>query len=345
MRKYLVSIFFLVAAVSAEAGNKDSTIQYKLPDSVRGVQFMAEISISRLNSERRLSAGISAAGAKISLTQSKGKRAIAFRMHQHSSVLALGQGVTDPGQGSFYFSYPWQENKTYKLMISVAADSAANISIYTGYVFLPEENKWKLIGTRSYPFGYSMLRAPNAFIAKHKKNNARLTVGEVWIQRSSGSWKNLKGDSLPAPVINLFGHVDSVAQRQADIKMITDSIAAGKTDVQLNEQSVYYKMMKEGSGRQVSVNDTVVAFYKGYLFANGEVFDQTKDKPATFPLKRLIRGWQIGVPLCKVGGKIKLVIPSDLAYSIRTRAAKIPPNSILVFEIEVAEVKPVAGSQ
>ena len=98
--------------------------------------------------------------------------------------------------------------------------------------------------------------------------------------------------------------------------------------------------MKEGTGRQVSVDDTVTVHYKGYLFVNDSVFDQTKEKPATFPLKRLIRGWQIGVPLCRVGGKIKLVIPSDLAYSIRTRAAKIPPNSILVFEIEIVDAKP-----
>ena len=62
-------------------------------------------------------------------------------------------------------------------------------------------------------------------------------------------------------------------------------------------------------------------------------------KPATFPLNRLIKGWHIGVPLCKVGGKIKLVIPSGLGYSVRTRAAKIPPNSILVFEIEVLDAK------
>ena len=89
----------------------------------------------------------------------------------------------------------------------------------------------------------------------------------------------------------------------------------------------------------VSVEDTVTIFYKGYLFSNGQVFDQTGEKPASFPLKRLIRGWQIAVPLLKVGGKIKLVIPSDLAYSIRTRAAKIPPNSILVFEIEVLDAR------
>ena len=75
------------------------------------------------------------------------------------------------------------------------------------------------------------------------------------------------------------------------------------------------------------------------MFKDGSVFDETKDKPATFPLKRLIMGWQIGVPLCKVGGKIKIIIPSNLGYSIRTRAAKIPPNSILVFEIEVVDAK------
>jgi FKBP-type peptidyl-prolyl cis-trans isomerase len=50
-------------------------------------------------------------------------------------------------------------------------------------------------------------------------------------------------------------------------------------------------------------------------------------------------GWQIGVPLCKVGGKIKIIIPSNLGYSIRTRSAKIPPNSVLVFEIEVLDAK------
>jgi len=56
-------------------------------------------------------------------------------------------------------------------------------------------------------------------------------------------------------------------------------------------------------------------------------------------LKRLIKGWQIGLPVCKVGGKIKLIIPSGLAYSIRSMNAAIPLNSIMVFDIEVLGVK------
>jgi len=80
-----------------------------------------------------------------------------------------------------------------------------------------------------------------------------------------------------------------------------------------------------------------VVRYKGQLL-NGFVFDETKEKPATFPLKRLIKGWQTGLPFCREGGKIRLIIPSNLAYSIRNLNV-IPPNSILVFDIEVVEIK------
>jgi FKBP-type peptidyl-prolyl cis-trans isomerase FklB len=54
----------------------------------------------------------------------------------------------------------------------------------------------------------------------------------------------------------------------------------------------------------------------------------------------LIRGWQVGLEGTRVGEKVKLLIPSGLAYSIRTRSPMIPPNSILVFEIETIAVKP-----
>lgn len=148
----------------------------------------------------------------------------------------------------------------------------------------------------------------------------------------------LQKDFVP-PIVNLYSHVDSLEQLQIDKKLITQAIAENKTDAKQDHDGVYYTIMKEGTGRQVSVNDTVTVFYQGYLFSDNSIFDGTKDKPAIFPLKRLIVGWQIGVPLCKVGGKIKIIIPSNLAYSIRTRAAKIPPNSILVFEIEVVDAK------
>jgi FKBP-type peptidyl-prolyl cis-trans isomerase len=164
-------------------------------------------------------------------------------------------------------------------------------------------------------------------------------ITEAWFQRNNGSWKNLLQDSSTVPVILPVSNIDSTRQAGIDQKLIEKSIVSGKTDAVNKKDGLYYTLIKEGTGRQVSVKDSVTIFYKGYLFSDGTVFDETKDIPRTFPLNRLIMGWQLGVSICKVGGKIMLVIPSGLGYGIRTRAVKIPPNSILVFEIEVVDAK------
>jgi hypothetical protein len=227
------------------------------------------------------------------------------------------------------------ENESYKLLIATASDSAGNFALYSGYIFLPNEKKWKLIGTCKILGQWNTLKQPATFRSQIKNNSLQLNIHEAWCQRNNGSWKNLLEKNLSFPAVNLFSHVDSLEQLEIDKKLIT----AANTDAKNIHDGVYYTILKEGNGRQVSVNDTVSVFYKGYLLSDNSVFDQTKDKPATFPLKRLIMGWQIGVPLCKVGGKIKIIIPSNIGYSIRTRGAKIPPNSVLVFEIEVVDAK------
>ena len=341
MKNYFGFILLLVVSLPLKAMDKDSTINYNLPDSVKAVQFMAEINMQSFNEKKYCYTGIKTDVVSLSLKNYRGKHRINFYFPAYSKIMAKGMDVgADIRAADMEFRYTWETNTTYKLLISMASDSAENFSLYSGYIFLPKENKWKLIGTCKIEGQWNTLKTPAVFYSSDRKADLKMTTGQVWIQRSSGSWKNMKNETLPSPTINLFGHIDSVHQRQIDIKLIEDAIASGKTDARQNKEGVYYTMLKEGTGRPVSVNDTVVAFYKGYLFSDGLVFDQTKDQPATFPLRRLIRGWQIGVPICRVGGKIKLVIPSDLAYSIRTRSAKIPPNSILVFEIEVVDVKP-----
>jgi len=140
------------------------------------------------------------------------------------------------------------------------------------------------------------------------------------------------------PVIDLYKNADSAVQTAKEKQEVFKEIAAGRLDTAGSVGGVYYKILTEGTGRNVLVTDTVVALYKG-SFLNGEIFSQTKTEPATFLLSGLIKGWQLAVPRCKVGGKIRIIIPSALAYSIRTRGAKIPPNSTLVFDIEVLSVK------
>ncbi|MGC4104480.1 DUF3472 domain-containing protein [Ferruginibacter sp.] len=139
------------------------------------------------------------------------------------------------------------------------------------------------------------------------------------------------------PVIDYYKNADSLVIAERQHAEILKAIQSGKLDTTGSSKGLYYKIVQEGSGAAPAVSDTVVINYKGQLL-NGAVFDETKDKPATFPLKRLISGWQIGVPFCKEGGKIRLIIPSSLAYSMRNLGI-IPPNSVLVFDIELLEVK------
>jgi FKBP-type peptidyl-prolyl cis-trans isomerase FkpA len=339
MKYYPFTILSLLFMVSTKAADKDSTINYKLPDSVKAVQFMADVNVQAINTKNEVFAGIKTDVVKLSLESDKGKRELVFEFPDSAKVVATGLDVDAGEKGEIGFDYNWDVNETYKLLISVAIDSAENFSIYSGYVWLPKETKWKFIGTCKISGRWSTIQSPASYFTETKKESMQINIGQVWCQRNNGSWKNLKEDGQPAPDINLFSHIDSVAQRQKDKQLIGEAIASGNEDVMENEEGVYYKMIKEGTGRQVSINDTVTVLYKLTLLNDGSLVSETKVKPDTFPLKRLIKGWQIGVPLCKVGGKLKLIIPSGLGYSIRTRAAKIPPNSTLVFEIEVLDAK------
>jgi hypothetical protein len=305
-----------------------------LPDSVKAVSFLAEVSVGTITTKKEVFAGIKTDVVKLSLESDKKNKEIVFEFPSSASVVANGLGVKAE-KGELSWNYNWMENESYKLLIATASDSAGNFALYSGYIFLPNEKKWKLIGTCKILGQWNTLKQPATFRSQIKNNSLQLNIHEAWCQRNNGSWKNLLEKNLSFPVVNLFSHVDSLEQLEIDKKLIT----AANTDAKNIHNGVYYTILKEGNGRQVSVNDTVSVFYKGYLLSDNSVFDQTKDKPAIFPLKKLIMGWQIGVPLCKVGGKIKIIIPSNIGYSIRTRGAKIPPNSVLVFEIEVVDAK------
>ena len=102
------------------------------------------------------------------------------------------------------------------------------------------------------------------------------------------------------------------------------------------------KDLAVGKGAEAKAGDTVRVHYVGTL-TNGDEFDASKkhgDKPFEFELGkgRVIKGWDEGVAGMKEGGKRKLTIPPHLGYGARGAGAKIPPNSTLVFEVELVEV-------
>lgn len=101
-----------------------------------------------------------------------------------------------------------------------------------------------------------------------------------------------------------------------------------------------YKVEREGSGASPSSSDVVSVHYEGRLI-NGEVFDSSYERgePVEFPVNGVIRGWTEALTLMKPGAKWQLFIPSDLAYGPQGSGPQIGPNSTLIFDVELLEVK------
>lgn len=114
---------------------------------------------------------------------------------------------------------------------------------------------------------------------------------------------------------------------------------ATKAGAQKKASGLIYTSIKEGTGAQPAAADTVKVHYRGTL-VSGEEFDSSykRNEPTEFPLNRVIPCWTEGVQLMKVGGKARLVCPSDIAYGDRGTPG-IPPSSTLIFEVELIEVK------
>ncbi len=103
----------------------------------------------------------------------------------------------------------------------------------------------------------------------------------------------------------------------------------------VHPSGLHYEIITPGGGDAPDLTKSVSVTYIGKLL-DGTIFD-SRTTPLTYPLKDFITGWQIGLPLIREGGSIKLVVPSSLAYGCGG-AGVIPPNSVLYFEITLVDV-------
>jgi len=145
------------------------------------------------------------------------------------------------------------------------------------------------------------------------------------------------GSAPPAPApAEVANTAESTAAPDANAPGTLNGADTPATSGKLVKQD-----LKVGTGAEAKTGQTVSEHYRGTL-TNGTKFDASYDRgePFSFPLGggRVIKGWDEGVVGMKVGGRRKLIIPSDMGYGPSGSPPKIPPDATLVFEIELLEV-------
>ncbi len=122
--------------------------------------------------------------------------------------------------------------------------------------------------------------------------------------------------------------------------------AAAEKGAKKTASGLIYQEIKAGTGPSPKPTDIVKVHYTGTL-ADGKEFDSSvkRGQPVEFPLGQVLPCWAEGVGMMKVGGKAKLVCPSDLAYGDFGRPPLIPGGATLVFEVELLDVKPGAAAK
>jgi len=142
------------------------------------------------------------------------------------------------------------------------------------------------------------------------------------------------------------------AERDKQLKVLQEKVAESKTagdkyraenakkkGVKSLDNGIQYKVITSGKGKQASAESEVTVHYRGSLI-NGTEFDSSykRDKPATFGLTGVIKGWQEIVPMMKEGDKWEVVIPPELGYAEKGAGNAIGPGETLLFEIELIKV-------
>ncbi|WP_417663063.1 FKBP-type peptidyl-prolyl cis-trans isomerase [Pseudomonas sp.] len=156
--------------------------------------------------------------------------------------------------------------------------------------------------------------------------------------------QRLKDDEL----VEAFASLQKRSEERL-AKLSDESKAAGKKFLEENakrdgvvttDSGLQYEIVKKSDGAQPKPTDTVTVHYEGKL-TDGTVFDSSIERgsPIDLPVNGVIPGWVEGLQLMHVGEKVKLYIPSELAYGEQSPSPAIPANSVLVFDLELIGIK------
>lgn len=176
-------------------------------------------------------------------------------------------------------------------------------------------------------------------IAVFNLNNEELEMVKLGFADATSGKKPLVDMEAYNKKIQEFATVRRTAKLTVATKDLLEKAAKEKGAVKTDSGMIFLSQV-EGSGANPVASNTVKVNYRGTL-ADGTEFDSSykRDQPAEFPLGNVIKCWTEGLQKMKAGGKAKLVCPPAIAYGETSPSPLIPPNSTLVFEVELIEIK------
>ncbi len=201
----------------------------------------------------------------------------------------------------------------------------------------------------AYALGASISRYMENSLKEQEKLGIKLDKNQLiaGLQDTFANKSILSEDDVEKVLKRLEGRIKAAAQAKMQEEAQKNNSAGEKyrnefakeANVKSTPSGLLYKIEKTGAGRAPKESDTVVVHYKGTL-TDGTEFDNSysRGEPVTFRLNGVIPGWQEGLKYLKKGGKMTLVIPPDLAYG-KTGMPGIPPESTLVFNVELLDIK------
>jgi len=163
-------------------------------------------------------------------------------------------------------------------------------------------------------------------------------IGKAIISALDGQNSLIAEDELRVVIQNAVNEARELKEKENLAKeqaFFTEN--AKKATVKSTEEGLQYEILVEGNGEKPSRENEVTVHYTGTLL-DGKKFDSSLDRnePLKMKLDRVIEGWKIGVPLMSKGAKYRFYVPSKLGYGSQNMGA-IPPNSILIFDIELLD--------
>lgn len=162
-------------------------------------------------------------------------------------------------------------------------------------------------------------------------------LGCNWNEKTIKNPNNTKPEISDSKIEVLYQnfHATPTTQQEVDENILIEYAIEKNLDVKRTQKGVYINTLKSGKGRNIDYNDPVSVNYTG-KFLNDSVFDFSNN-PIKFNVGKMIPGWTETLINCRYGDKILVLIPSNLAYGSKGYAEHIPPNTNLIFEIEILD--------